>query len=109
MTIHSNFMPKYGSTVSVSPGAASASTTIGVRHKTLRVRNTGSTNVGYFRTGNSVGGTVTITATSADMPVYPGEVVYVAKDQDHDTVAYISAAGTTFAITAGEGGVGSGN
>jgi hypothetical protein len=107
MTIHSNFRPQFGSTQNVAPAAASASVVIGSGNRTIRVKNTGATNVGYFRVGYSVNGAVT--ATAADMPVYPGETVYVDKDPMWDTVAYISASGTTFAITAGDGGMGSGN
>lgn len=102
MATKTPFSPQYGSTKNVSPGAASATQTIGTTCKTLRVRNTGATNIGYFRTGLASDGTVT--ASSADMPVSPGEVVYITKPQDHDTVAYISASGTTFTIVAGEGG-----
>lgn len=102
MTIRSPFQPTYGSNQNPSPAAGSATITIGKGNKTLRVRNTGATNVMYFRTGQASLGTVT--ATSADMPVYPGEVVYIEKPQDHDTVATISAAGTTASIMAGEGG-----
>ena len=107
MTIKSNFQPKYGSTQSIVPGVASATITIGVGNKTIRVRNTGAANPMFFRTGKASDGAVT--ATAADMPVYPGEVVYIEKFQDHDTLAHISAAGTTAVVTAGEGGLGSGS
>jgi subtilase family serine protease len=107
MTIHSNFQPKYGSTQTASPGAGSATLTIGKGNKTLRVKNTGATNAAFFRTGLASDGTVT--ATAADMPVFPGEVVYIEKPQDHDTLAHISAAGTTITVTVGEGGMGSGS
>lgn len=107
MTIHSSFQPHYGSTQTVTPAAASATITIGKGNKTIRVHNAGATNPGFFRTGLASDGTVT--ATAADMPVYPGETVYIEKPQDHDTLAHISAAGTTFVITSGEGGVGSGS
>jgi hypothetical protein len=107
MTIHSNFRPQYGSTQNVAPAAASATITIGKGCKTIRVRNTGATNVGYFRVFNSTAGAQN--AVASDMPVYPGEVVYVAKDDQFDSLAHISAAGTTFAVTAGDGGVGCGS
>jgi hypothetical protein len=107
MTAKTNFQPKYGSTQSITPAAASAPITIGAGNRVLRVKNTGATNPMQFRTGKASDGTVT--ATAADMPVYPGEVVYIEKPADHDTVATISAAGTTAVVTAGEGGVGSGN
>lgn len=102
MTVRSPFKPHYGSNQGVSPAAASASITIGRGDKTIRVRNTGATNPLYFRTGLSTDGTVT--ATAADVPVYPSETVYIEKPQDHDTLATISAAGTTASIMSGEGG-----
>lgn len=102
MTIRSPFRPHYGTNQNPSPAAASATITIGRGDKTLRVRNTGATNVMYFRTGQAANGAVT--ATAADMPVYPGEAVYIEKPQDDDTVATISAAGTTASIMSGEGG-----
>ena len=102
MTIRSPFKPHFGSNKNVSPAAASATTTVGLGDKTLRVRNTGATNVMYFRTGTAA--VATVVATSADMPVYPSESVYVEVNQEHDTVATISAAGTTASIMSGEGG-----
>ena len=102
MTIRSPFRPHFGSNQNPAPAAASATITIGKGDKTLRVRNTGATNVMYFRTGKASNGTVT--ATAADMPVYPGETVYIEKPQDDDTVATISAAGTTASVMSGEGG-----
>jgi hypothetical protein len=105
MSLRSPFQPQYGSTQTITPGAGSAVITIGAGAKTIRVRNVGATNPGFFRTGLASDGTVT--ASNKDMPVYPGETVYIEKPQDHDTLAHISAAGTTFVVTAGEGGVGS--
>lgn len=107
MTIQSHFRPAYGSTQAISPGASSANVAIGLNNATIRVKNTGATNTMFFRTGNSVNGTVV--ATSADMPVGPGEAVYVFKDPTHDRLAHISASGTTAFITAGDGGSGAGN
>lgn len=102
MTIRSPFKPHYGSNQVVSPAVASASITIGQGDKTIRVRNTGAANVMYFRTGLAFDGAVT--ATTADVPVSPGETVYIEKPQDHDTLATISALGTTADIMSGEGG-----
>lgn len=102
MTIRAPFKPHYGSTQNVSPAAASAAITIGRGEKTIKVRNTGATNIMYFRTGLASDGTVT--ATSADVFVGPGESIYIEKSQDHDTLATISASGTTASIMSGEGG-----
>ena len=102
MTIRAPFIPKYGSNQVVTPAAASASITVGAGNRTIRVRNSGATNIGYFRTGLSSDGTVT--ATTADVPVSPGETVYIEKPPAHDTLAHISASGTTFQVMCGEGG-----
>ena len=102
MTVHSNFAPQYGATQTVTPAAASAQIAIGKDCRTVRVSNTG-TNIGSFRIG-----TGTITASGADMPVEPGKTGYVSKEPTWDQLAHISAAGTTFVITPGNGGMGSG-
>lgn len=101
MTIRSPFKPRYGSNQVVAPAAASASITIGKGDKSISVSNTGA-NVGYFRTGLASDGTVT--ATTADVPVPSGTTRIIEKPQDHDTVAHISASGTTFNVMSGEGG-----
>lgn len=102
MTVRAPFLPRYGSNQSVSPAAASAVITIGKGNKTIRAVNTGATNVMHFRTGKASDGTVT--ATAADVCVLPGKEIDIEKPEDHDTLAYISAAGTTAQFMAGEGG-----
>ena len=106
MSVISPFQPRYGSTQTASPTSTSSTITIGFGNKTLRIKNTGATNQMSFRTGKGSDGTVT--AVAADMVLDPGEVVYIEKPQDHDTLAFISASGTTMRATAGEGGIGSG-
>lgn len=107
MTIHSNFQPKYGSTQDLTAAAASQEATIGAGCKTLRIKNLDAANPASVRTGKASDGTVT--ATAADVTLDAGEVRYIAKPQDHDTLAYISALGATLRVEAGEGGVGSGS
>jgi hypothetical protein len=102
MTIRSPFRPHYGSTQTVAPAAAAATITIGRGDKSIRVRNTGATNIGFFRVFRLSDGAVA--ATAADMPVAAGETVIIEKDTDYDSLSHISAAGTSFVITAGEGG-----
>lgn len=101
MTIRSPFQPHYGSNQVVTPAAASAAITIGFGNKSIMVCNTG-VNIGYFRTGRAADGTVT--ATTADVPVPSGQTRIIEKPQDHDTLAHISAAGTTFQVMSGEAG-----
>jgi hypothetical protein len=94
------FNPHYGTNQVVTPAAASASVVVGAGNKQLRILNTGS-NIGYFKTFISANGSVS--ATTADCPVGPNMATTVTKFEDHDSVAYISAAGTTFQIMTGEG------
>lgn len=101
MTVRAPFKPRYGSNQVVTPAAVSASITIGKNDKSIRVVNTGA-NIGYFRTGQVSDGSVT--ATTADVPVASGQSIIIEKPQDHDTLAHISAAGTTFQVMSGEGG-----
>lgn len=101
MTIRAPFKPHYGSNQVVTPAAASADIALAKGDKTVRVRNSAATNIGYFRI-TAAGDTSA--ATTADVPVSPGETVYVEKPEDHTRMATISAAGTTFQVMTGEGG-----
>lgn len=98
MTIHSPFQPKQGANVVVSPAAGSASSDIGKGNKSVRLSNSGA-NICYVRIGTGAQ-----TATTADMPVLSGESIVVEKAEASETVAYISASGTTLNIQPGEGG-----
>lgn len=99
MTVKQPFNPAYGSTLTVTPGAASANVAIDTRResKNLRILNTGA-NIAYVRVGSGAQ-----TATAADFPIAPGQASTITKDQDHDNLAHISPAGTTLVITRGEG------
>lgn len=101
MTSRSPFKPHYGSNQTVTPASSSSTITVGKGDKSIRVCNTGA-NKGYFRTG--IAGDAAVTATSADVCVPSGHDVIVEKPQDHDTLAHISASGTTFDVMSGEGG-----
>lgn len=98
MSILAPINPAYTQGQIVAAAAVAASVSVNKAAKQIAVTNLGS-NIAYVRTG-----TGTIAATTADMPVYPGEAVYIEKPQDDDTVATISAAGTTASIMSGEGG-----
>jgi len=102
MTALAPFKPHFGTNQVLTPAAASAAVAIGFGDKSVRVCNSGAA-VGYFRTGVAAAGTVT--ATAADVPVLPGESLVIEKPQDHDTLAHISATGTTFQVMSGEGGI----
>ena len=98
MTLHTPFQPRQGANAVVSPAASSAESTIGKGNKSIRFSNSGA-NICYVRVG-----TGTQTATTADMPVLSGESIVIEKAEAADTVAYISASGTTLNIQPGEGG-----
>jgi hypothetical protein len=66
--------------------------------KSVRLVNVGA-NICHVCVGNGAQA-----ATTADMPVRAGSEVIVQKGDGDNTVAYISAAGTTLHIQPGEGG-----
>lgn len=99
MTIRAPFLPSRGANQVVSPGAASASVSVDPIAKTVRLVNSGTTNICHVRIGKGAQ-----TATTADVPVLPSSAIFVSKADGEDTVAYISAAGTTLHIQTGEGG-----
>ena len=96
------FQPHFGTNQVLSPGVASASVTIGSGNKSILLQNTG-TNICYVRLGQAANGSVT--ATTADLPVLPSVPRIIRKPDDFDTLAYISAAGTTLQVMAGEYGI----
>lgn len=98
MTVRAPFQPRAGSNVVASPGASSASITIDAQAKSVRLVNVGA-NICHVRIG--VGSQ---TATTADMPVRAGAEIVVSKGDGENTLAHISAAGTTLHIQVGEGG-----
>ena len=91
-----SFNPSRGSNQVVSPAAASASKSIDPNVRAIRLVNSG-VNICYVRWG--VGAQ---TATTADVPVAPGWSETFVKAYGDDTVAYISAVGTTLNIQTGE-------
>lgn len=82
------FSPSYGSGIIVAPGTVTASSTIRTGNDSVCLTNTGSV-LCFVRVGPA--GTV---ATTADYPVPPLAQVTITKFQDHDTIAYITQAGT---------------
>ncbi|MCY1400853.1 hypothetical protein D9M71_159570 [compost metagenome] len=99
MSMRAPFCPHSGSNQVVTPGAASASISINAVDKSVRLVNSGTTNICYVRIG-----TGTQTATTADTPVLPLSSLIISKGDGEDTLAYISAAGTTLNVQTGEGG-----
>ncbi len=98
MAVDATFAPSYTKGVTVAPGVASASTTIGAGSKSLCLTNL-STVVCYVRVSS-----VSASATTADYPVPAGAQVTISKPQDDGIVSYITAAGTSsLHIIPGEG------
>lgn len=99
MTIRAPFQPKRGANQVLTPAAASASVNIDATCKSVRLVNSGAA-ICHIRIGAG-----TQTATTADLPVRSGESVIVSKADGEDTLAHISATGTTLHIQPGEGGI----
>ena len=98
MTIRAPFQAQRGANQVVTPAAASASATIAIGPKSVRLVNSGA-NICHVRIGQG-----SQTATTADMPIRAGSEIIVQRQEDEVTVAYISASGTTLHIQTGEGG-----
>lgn len=98
MSVIATFAPSYTRGVTVTPGAASASTAIGRGSKSLCLTNLGITTV-FVRVSTGASA-----ATAADYPVPAGTQVSISKPQDDDTVSFISPAGAgSLHIIPGEG------
>lgn len=98
MTIRAPFQPRRGVNVVATPAASSASISIDPEAKSVRLVNVGA-NICHVRIGEGAQ-----TATTADMPVRAGSEIIVQKGEGDDTLAHISASGTTLHIQTGEGG-----
>lgn len=98
MTIRSPFMPRRGDNQVTTPAAASASVSIAADAKSVRLVNSGA-NICHVRIGTGAQ-----TATTADTPVLPNSALIVQKQMGDDTLAHISASGTTLHVQTGEGG-----
>lgn len=98
MTVNSPFQGIRGGNQIVTPSATSDSTTVNAVSKSVRFVNSGA-NICHVRIG-----TGTQTATTADIPVLSQESLIVEKGDGENTVAYVSASGTTLHIQPGEGG-----
>lgn len=85
------FNPAWGKGVTVTPGVASARTSIDPLGRSDSVCLTNLSSVTcYIRTGNS-----SAVATAADYPVPANSQVTIRKDQYDTHIAYITAAGTS--------------
>lgn len=99
MTIRAPFQGELGQNQVVTPAGTSASVTVNAVSKSVRLVNSGATNLCHVRIGKG-----TQTATTADLVVRANSEIVVQKADGDNTVAYISASGTTLHIQTGEGG-----
>jgi len=83
------FQPAYSTGVTVTPNTTSASVTIGDTSESLVFTNLGATIV-YVRVGTAGSGAP---ATTSGYPVVVGAQITLGKDQDEDTVSFISPGG----------------
>jgi hypothetical protein len=97
--IVNQFSGGYGANQSVSPSSSSASVNIRPGALGCRFVNSGS-NICYVRVGKGAQ-----TASAADTPIRGDSEIILRIPSDADTVAFISASGTTLDIQPGEGGV----
>jgi hypothetical protein len=99
--IYGPFAARYGAGQTLATSTSSASTTMGLGNKCLRLMNLDGTNAIHVRTSTGAS-----TATTADLMVRSGQSIIIQKDQDHDTVSYIAAAGTpNLRVEPGEAGI----
>lgn len=83
------FQPAYSTGVTVTPTTTSASVTLGFTSESLVFTNLGATIV-YVRVGTASSGAP---ATTSGYPVVVGAQITLGKDQDDDTVSFISPDG----------------
>lgn len=99
MAYVNQFSPGVGANQEVTPNSTSASVSVNRQAKALLLVNAGN-HICHVRVG-----TGPQTATAADLPVRANSHIIIRKADGADTVAYVSANGTTLHIQTGEGGV----
>ena len=99
MSVNNQFSQRDKSNQVVTPAATSASVTVNAQDKAVRLVNSGA-NICYVRIGTGAQ-----TATTADIPVRTASEIIIRKKLGDDTIAHISASGTTLNIATGEGGL----
>lgn len=93
------FNSNRGANQVATSAAASASVSLDTTAKSVRLVNSGS-NICHVRIGTGAQ-----TATTADLPIRSGSEIIVTKGDGEDTLAHISASGTTLHVQTGEGGI----
>lgn len=102
MSIKQPFSPHYGANQVITAAAASATVVIDPLRtsKQLRIMN-GGTGLVYVRVFDSRNGHAD--ATTSDFPVDAGMSSTITKQQEYDSISYISADGTVINVIPGNG------
>lgn len=99
MTIRAPFQPRLGTNQVAVVTGVSGSLPIDPEAKSVRLVNSGA-NLCHIRIGEGAQ-----TATTADLVILANTSIVVQKAEGENTIAGISAAGTTLHVQTGEGGV----
>lgn len=99
MSIRAPFEPRRGTNQVAGVTGVSGSISIDPKAKSVRLVNSGA-NICFIRIGTGAQ-----TATTADLVILPNTSIIVSKAEGEDTIAGISAAGTTLHVQTGEGGI----
>lgn len=99
MAVYAPFNAKRGDNQVLTATATSQSVTIDAVAKSVRILN-GGLSVAHVRVGTGAQ-----TATTADTPILGNSDLVISKGDGEDTLAYISAVGTTLHVQTGEGGI----
>lgn len=101
MAVHAPFNAQRGSNQVITLVAAAASTSSAINKvaKCVRLVNPGL-NICHVRIGTGVQ-----VASVLDTPILSGSEIILTKGDGEDTIAHISAAGSTLNIQTGEGGI----
>lgn len=100
MSIKQPFFPHYGTNQVITAASSAASVSLDKTNKQVRIYNSGAA-LAYVRLYDNTGGTQS--ATTADLPVGPGQVVVITKSEYQNALSHISATGTTLQVMTGEG------
>lgn len=101
MSVLLAFSPSAGDNQVLTSSGTSQSVNLISSTQSVRVCNAGSTNPVHVRIG-----TDSVTATTSDTPVLPGESIVLRKADGQNKLAYIQSGGaTTLHVQCGSGGL----
>jgi GTP cyclohydrolase III len=94
------FNAQKGANQVLTANSSSQSVTVDADALSVRVVNSGTSNIAHVRIGKGPQ-----TATTSDTPIRANSEIVLSKASGDDTLAYISASGTTLHVQDGTGGV----